>query len=112
LTDVHDPPCADVKVPIEYEVVSAAEFRAEQPEGTPEHIKDDLEDALTGGNELGCESCGFPLSSTSIQTLTRVPARLAVYVGQDIDWVVPYLARPRTSFAQWCAKTDLSGYAA
>ncbi|KPV78263.1 uncharacterized protein RHOBADRAFT_65887 [Rhodotorula graminis WP1] len=77
-----------VKVPIEYEVVSAAEMRAEQPDGTPEHIKDDLEDNLTAINEI------------------------SFFSGQDADWVLPYLARKRTTFDEWCAKTDLSGYAA
>ncbi|CAA7268600.1 unnamed protein product [Cyclocybe aegerita] len=71
---------------IAFKTVNNDEFRAAMPEGTPEHIKDDLVECWNALSEIG------------------------YYNREDVTRFLPYLSRKTTTFADWVKKKDMPEY--
>ncbi|KAJ3493758.1 hypothetical protein NLJ89_g10945 [Agrocybe chaxingu] len=71
---------------IAFKTVSNDEFRAAMPEGTPEHIKEDMVECWNGFSEVG------------------------YYNREDVTRFLPYLSRKTTTFADWVKKKDMPEY--
>ncbi|KAJ3496997.1 hypothetical protein NLJ89_g10407 [Agrocybe chaxingu] len=72
---------------IVFKTVSNDEFRRTLPEGTPEHVKDDLVEIWNAVSEFGLN-----------------------YNREDVTRLLPYLNRKPTTFADWVRKRDMPEY--